>query len=114
LHVLPGGRLEAPDYARLPGLRVCARSEDLTQTGFSLELVPLSNRQYVCPFEVAVAFAALGRHDDVFTWMNKGVAGRADCMIFRRAEPWLRPFRSDARYAGWFAVSAFPERSVSQ
>jgi TolB-like protein/DNA-binding winged helix-turn-helix (wHTH) protein/cytochrome c-type biogenesis protein CcmH/NrfG len=63
------------------------------------ELVALSKKRYVCPFEVAVAYSALGQFDDSFDWMHKGVAARADCMIYLRSEPWLRPLRSDPRYA---------------
>jgi TolB-like protein/Flp pilus assembly protein TadD len=63
------------------------------------ELTALSKKRYVCPFEVAVAYSALGQLDDSFTWMKKGVAARADCMIYLRSEPWLRSIRSDPRYA---------------
>jgi len=39
---------------------------------------------------------------------SKGVADRADCMIFLRAEPWLHPIRSDPRYAGLVRSVGFP------
>lgn len=63
------------------------------------ELVSIAERQYVCPFEVACAYALLGRKDAAFTWLAKAVADRADCIIWLRAEPWLDPIRSDPRYA---------------
>ena len=62
------------------------------------ELASVAQRQYVCPYEIATAFVTLGRSDDAFTWMNKGIAARADCMVWLRSEPWLKSMRRDARY----------------
>jgi TolB-like protein/DNA-binding winged helix-turn-helix (wHTH) protein/Tfp pilus assembly protein PilF len=62
------------------------------------DLVALAKTQYVCPFEVASAFTVLGRKEEAFTWMNKGVVDRADCMIWLGTEPWLDPLRRDPRY----------------
>jgi TolB-like protein/Tfp pilus assembly protein PilF len=63
------------------------------------ELLATADRQYVCPFEVAAAFAAMGRKEEAFQWMNKSIADRADCMIWLREEPWLDLIRSDPRYS---------------
>jgi tetratricopeptide (TPR) repeat protein len=63
------------------------------------DLVSIAERQYVCPFEVASAYASLGQKDKAFAWLAKSVADRADCIIWLRAEPWLDSIRDDPRYA---------------
>jgi tetratricopeptide (TPR) repeat protein len=72
------------------------------------DLVAQAERHYVCPFEVAAAFAVLGRNDDAFSWMDRGVAERADCMVFLRSEPWLHGIHSDPRYAELMRRVGFP------
>ena len=74
------------------------------------ELISLSAKKYVCAFEVATAFASLGQLDTAFTWMDKGIADRADCMVWLRSEPWLQSIRGDARYAGLGRRVGFPQR----
>jgi TolB-like protein/Flp pilus assembly protein TadD len=62
------------------------------------ELSSVAENQYVCPYEIATALVTLGRLDDAFRWMNKGIAARADCMVWLHSEPWLRSMRRDVRY----------------
>jgi TolB-like protein/DNA-binding winged helix-turn-helix (wHTH) protein/Flp pilus assembly protein TadD len=62
------------------------------------DLASAAEHQYVCPYEIATALVTLGRLDEAFTWMNKGVAARADCMVWLHTEPWLKSMRRDARY----------------
>jgi DNA-binding winged helix-turn-helix (wHTH) protein/TolB-like protein/Flp pilus assembly protein TadD len=63
------------------------------------DLLSIAEHQYVCPFEVASAYASLRKKDEAFAWLAKGIADRADCIIWLRAEPWLDPIRDDPRYA---------------
>jgi tetratricopeptide (TPR) repeat protein len=63
------------------------------------ELLSIAKQRYVCPFEIASAYASLRKKDEAFAWLKKGVADRADCIIWLRAEPWLDPIRDDPRYA---------------
>lgn len=72
-------------------------------------IADIDSREYVCPFEVGAAYAALGRNDEAFMWMYKAVADRADCMNYLRAEPWLAPIRSDPRYPALVRSVGFPE-----
>jgi len=74
------------------------------------ELVEMAEKQYVCPFEVGAAFAALGRNDEAFHWMNKGLADRADCMIYLRLEPWLNGLHGDPRYEALVRSVGFTDR----
>lgn len=76
------------------------------------ELVGLSKKQYVCPFEVAAVFSALDRQDEAYQWMDKGVADRADSMIYLRSKPWLRSLRKDPRYPALVRRVGFPVRSL--
>ena len=62
------------------------------------ELERISAHQYVCPFEVASAYAGLGRKQEVYRWMRKAVHDRADCMVWLRTEPWLLSLRGDPEY----------------
>jgi eukaryotic-like serine/threonine-protein kinase len=55
--------------------------------------------RYFCPYEIACAYVSLGKHDEAYEWLKKGVQERADCMPWLGVEPWLDPFRSDPRYS---------------
>src|SRR5262249_31356658 len=50
----------------------------------------IASKQYFCPFEAGAAYG----------WFRRGVEERADCMAWLGVEPWIKPFRSDPRYAG--------------
>lgn len=72
------------------------------------ELMELAKKRYVCPFEVACAYASLGRNDEAFAWLEKSIAERADCIIWLRAEPWLDSIRKDPRYGEVLRQVSFP------
>jgi tetratricopeptide (TPR) repeat protein len=59
-----------------------------------------TKNRYFCPYEIGTVYVSLGDHDTASEWFRKGVDGRADCMAWLGIEPWLDPFRSDARYRG--------------
>jgi serine/threonine-protein kinase len=73
------------------------------------ELAEIASRRYVCPFEVATAYSTLGKMDEAFAWMNKGVADRADCMTWLLTEPWLDRLRTDPRYPGLLRAVGLPD-----
>lgn len=72
------------------------------------DLVALTRKQYVCPFEIACAYASLHRNDEAYKWLSKSVSERADCLIWLRAEPWLDPIRNDPRYKTLVQQVSFP------
>lgn len=72
------------------------------------DLLALTKKQYVCPFEIACAYASLRRNNEAFSWLSRSVTERADCLIWLRAEPWLDPIRSDPRYQTLVRQLAFP------
>lgn len=63
------------------------------------DLLVREKHQYVCPFEIASAYASLRNKDEAFRWLAKSVADRADCTIWLPSEPWLDPIRDDPRYS---------------
>jgi TolB-like protein/DNA-binding winged helix-turn-helix (wHTH) protein/Tfp pilus assembly protein PilF len=77
------------------------------------ELTEIASHRYVCPFEVATAYSTLGKMDEAFTWMNKGVSDRADCMTWLLTEPWLDRLRMDARYPELLRSVGLPDHKFS-
>jgi TolB-like protein/Flp pilus assembly protein TadD len=57
-----------------------------------------AKHQYVCNYEIAQVYAALGDHEQAFKWLKTGVNQQCDCMIWLRGEPWMEPLRADPRY----------------
>ncbi|MEO8096065.1 MAG: protein kinase [Acidobacteriota bacterium] len=55
-------------------------------------------KRYTCAFEIAMAYTTLGEKDEAFRWLNTGVEDRADCMIWIKSEPWMKPLQSDPRF----------------
>jgi tetratricopeptide (TPR) repeat protein len=62
------------------------------------KLSELSVSRYVCPYEIATAHAALGRHGDAIDWLRKGVDERSVCMPDMKMDPRLDSLRSDPRF----------------
>jgi TolB-like protein/tetratricopeptide (TPR) repeat protein len=55
-------------------------------------------RQYVCNYEIAQVYTALGDRDKAFQWLKTGVNQQCDCMIWLNGEPWMQSLRADPRY----------------
>jgi hypothetical protein len=62
------------------------------------KLSELSVSRYVCPYEIATAHAAMGRHDDAIKWLRKGVDERSVCMPDMKIDPRLDSLHSDPRF----------------
>jgi TolB-like protein/Tfp pilus assembly protein PilF len=62
------------------------------------DLKRLTKRRYVCSYEVAAAYVALGDKEEAFRWFDKGVEDRSDCMVTLAVDPRLDSIRSDPRY----------------
>ena len=72
------------------------------------ELVRISARRYVCPYEIAIIHIGLGEKDEAFRLLEKGFQDRSICMPFTKVDPRLAPLRSDARYADLVRRIGFP------
>jgi tetratricopeptide (TPR) repeat protein len=62
------------------------------------KMVALSGTRYICAYEVASAYAALGENDRAFYWFRKAVQDRSECLVWTKVSPWLDPVRSDPRF----------------
>ena len=51
------------------------------------------------PFEVALAYALIGNHDQALRWMNRAEATKAYVFNFAQVDPRLDPLRADPRFA---------------
>jgi len=60
-------------------------------------LVEAAKHRYVCSFEAANAFFAVGRTDEGFRWLEKAYTDRSDCMLWLKSDPRLDRFRPDPR-----------------
>jgi tetratricopeptide (TPR) repeat protein len=57
------------------------------------ELTERAKQEYVCPYEVATAHAALGDTRAALAELEKGFAHRADCMLWVETDPKLDALR---------------------
>lgn len=63
------------------------------------QLVATSSRRFLSPVDMAVAHAGLGRKDEAFHWLERGLRERAPFMDNIRVMPGLESLRSDPRFA---------------
>jgi TolB-like protein/Tfp pilus assembly protein PilF len=63
------------------------------------ELVELTKKRFICPYEIATTYVGLGQIDEAFRWLEKGYQQRSVCMIFLKVDPRLDSIRGDPRYA---------------
>ena len=92
-----------PDNVTAKGFLAHVRALAGDREGAHRILEELKNRKskrYTCAFEIAMAYTTLGEKDEAFRWLDKGVQDRADCMIWMKSEPWMKPLQSDARFQG--------------
>lgn len=59
----------------------------------------MMKHQYVCPYEIATAYTALGDRDSAFEWLQNAKEARSICVIWLNNEPRFDPLRSDPRFA---------------
>jgi len=58
----------------------------------------LASHRYVCPYEVAVAHAALDQRDAALEWLRRGLDSRSVCMPDLKVDPRLDSLRQDPRF----------------
>ena len=62
------------------------------------QLLERSKHTYVSPYNVATVYAALGDHDQAFSWLEKTYEGRSWYITFLRVDPDLDSLRGDPRF----------------
>lgn len=62
------------------------------------ELKEQSQREYVCPYNIAIIHVGLGEKDQAFEWLEKAYEDRGDDLIYLEVEATFDPLRSDPRF----------------
>jgi serine/threonine protein kinase len=71
------------------------------------ELVELTKKKFICPYEIATTYLGLGQVDEAFQWLEKGYEQRSVCMIFLKVDPRLDSLRNDPRFAALMGKVGF-------
>jgi len=86
-----------------------ARSGSQTEARKMLtQVLQISQREYVNPSAVALAFVALGEKDQAFIWLEKGYAEKLPFTGSLKVTPGLDPLRSDPRFADLVRRTGLP------
>jgi len=72
------------------------------------QVLQISQREYVNPAALAVAFTALGEKDQAFAWLEKGYAAKLPFVGSLKIVPALDPLRSDPRFADLVRRTGLP------
>ena len=72
------------------------------------DLMEVSKKRYVCPFEIGIIHLGLGEKDEAFRWLEKGYQDRSICMQYAKQDPRLTPLHGDPRYEDLMRRLAFP------
>jgi tetratricopeptide (TPR) repeat protein len=72
-------------------------------------LLALAQSRYVNPVEIALVNIGLGRTDEAFRWLERGLRERSDLLVYLNVDPRLDPIRTDPRFAGLVAAVGLPK-----
>jgi len=72
------------------------------------QVLQISQREYVNPAALAVAFTAFGEKDQAFAWLEKGYAEKLPFVGSLKIVPALDPLRSDPRFADLVRRTGLP------
>jgi hypothetical protein len=56
-------------------------------------------QQYICPYEMATGYTALGNKEQALHWLQTAYQEHSICVIWIKNEPRFDSLRSDARFA---------------
>lgn len=108
-------RLQDVPVNRLFLAHVQALAGDRRGAKQQLELVKaMSSRRYLCPYEVATAYASLDEKNEAFRWLRKAVQDRVDCMVWLSSEPWMDTLRHDVRYRELLDQVGLPNHLIAR
>jgi serine/threonine-protein kinase len=86
-----------------------ARAGDRPQAlGLIKEVVAASERSYVAPDSVAIAYVGLGEKDEAFAWLEKAYEERTSFPQYLKPSPFFDPLRTDPRFAALLRRVGFP------
>ena len=99
---------DSPLNRAMAGTVLAAAGESARASRILDELMEVSRKRYVCPFEVGVIHLGLGDKDEAFRWLEKGYQDRSLCMQYTKQDPRLTPLHGDSRYEDLLRRLAFP------
>ena len=89
---------------------ILALAGEPTQARALLKSLPSQVKQrYVCPYEVATGYTALGDKENAFLWLQKSYEAHSICVIWLNSEPRFDPLRSDPRFSALARQVGLPE-----
>lgn len=62
------------------------------------ELLQEAKTGFVSPYDIAVIYAGLGRHDEALAWLNRALEARPFWLSLIKVDPRLNALRSDPRF----------------
>ena len=62
------------------------------------EVLEIAKQHYVCAYEIALVFAALGRKEEAFEWLEQALEDASDCLVFTKVDPRFVNLHDDPRY----------------
>jgi tetratricopeptide (TPR) repeat protein len=69
-----------------------------------------AKRSYVCPYEVATAYAGIGEREHAIEWLFKSKEERADCLPWAGSDAKLDSLREDPRFRELLKSIGLPSR----
>jgi hypothetical protein len=99
---------DSPLNHAMAGTALAAAGESARARRLLDELMEVSRKRYVCPYEIGVIHLGLGEKDEAFRWLEKGYQDRSLCMQYTKQDPRLTPLHGDPRYEDLLRRLAFP------
>lgn len=108
---LDKGSAANPGVPRLMAARAIAlaRVGDRPAAESLLQALISSSDRRQPPFEIACVYAALGKHDDAFEWLEKAYGERQSNLVWVRDRECFDSLRSDARYRSLLSRMNLPQ-----
>jgi len=72
------------------------------------QLKEISKQRYITPYVVGRIYAALGKKDEAFRWLELAYQERAAWMVFLKVDPRLDGLRPDPRFQDLLRRMNFP------
>jgi len=77
------------------------------------DMLAAMKHRYICPYEMATAYTALGDKESAFKWLRHAYDARSICVIWLNNEPRFDPLRSDRRFTKLVRQVGLPQRAIS-
>lgn len=66
-------------------------------------------QRYICPYEMATAYTALGDKEQAFNWLQTAYHEHSICVIWLQNEPRFDPLRADPRFIAVMRAVGLPQ-----